>query len=173
MTGRRSEPPDTGCRRSTGTAVTWVSQSDAQNQEHAVTKRLTLSVTVALVAILVGTVIPRECFSQAKRVVQDRMHGVGHGQTVEVPYISQRTFRSATVQGPGGSAPLHTLVSAVSIEEITRRLGEPTSIKRYSGPDGESFGADLRYEGDAILRYLPSKDGETVVLQHIRLCTPD
>jgi hypothetical protein len=51
MTGRRSEPPDTGCRRSTGTAVTWVSQSDAQNQEHAVTKRLTLSVTVALVAI--------------------------------------------------------------------------------------------------------------------------
>lgn len=128
-------------------------------------KRLIL--LIALAAVVLAD--PWVGHAQTKKALQRTNM---HGQVVQFPYVSYDEFQSVTVSSPSGKVSLQELLTVSSLDEVIRLLGEPQSIERNEDPDNRSFSARLHYEGNTIVVYDASSDGETVSLRTLELWSP-
>jgi len=113
-----------------------------------VTKRPIHSIVVALIGLLTGLFASRATFAQTEKTVS--------GHYGPKPYISHAEFQNISVGGgpvsdkSSGSQPkFRDILTVSSLEEVTRRFGEPTSTEYDRFPEGSptDYVVTLIYDG--------------------------
>jgi len=134
-------------------------------------KKWTLVVVMGVVVMGGVSAVPQLAMSQVEKTVQ--------GQYGPTPYISHAEFQSSSVGGGSisrkstGSQPmLRDILAVLSLEEVTRRFGEPASTEYKRAPEGMSleYIVYLTYDG-LDLKY--RKRGEKIRLETMAITSED
>jgi len=112
-----------------------------------VTKRPIHSIVVALIGLLTGLFASRATFAQTEKTVS--------GHYGPKPYISHAEFQNISVGGGTSDKSSSTrttfrdILTVASLDEVTRRFGEPTSTeyKKFPGVDYIEYLSIMSYDG--------------------------
>jgi len=133
-------------------------------------------VIIALV-LLGGILIPKKGEAQTQRTFQRKDM---HGQSTRVPYLRHEEYQNISLTGSSASGKsskqsadaslkFGQLLSVASLDEVTRRLGEPKSIERRD-LSGNMFIGILHYDG-LRLEYLKTVTRE-IRLRKLDISSP-
>ncbi len=108
-------------------------------------------IVLSLSVVILGT--PRVVPAQTEKVT---VSTTAEGETIQTPYISQAEFQNISVEGGAASGKssssqttFRDILAVSSLDEVTRRFGEPKSTEYNRFPEGSStdYKAILTYNG--------------------------